>query len=175
MKKTTIATLLLTATVSTDAIADMPPTYNYNKDIRIGLEATSVGNYSLAQAFLEDALDAHESSPWYKAWFRPVLTKESREAAVEALYEVYWETGQHDKLFDHIQTYNPMPSNLITRVVDRERVNQVYSEHLDWYCQMLDRHNRYYDAQACWNKIAHSEESKASIRAAEFYEVILGD
>lgn len=173
MKQLTVAGVLLAALACSPVQAEVTPTYNYNKDVRIGLEAASLGKYSLAQAFLEEALQADASQPWYKAWFKPVLTEESKNAAVKALYEVYWETGQHDRLFDHIHTYNPMPGAFVRLITDSEEINTIYREQLTWYCQMLDKHKHFNDAQECWNAIANSEKSRSSILASEFYEVVL--
>lgn len=151
---------------------NVSPYFNYNKDVSIGLEAESIGNYSLARDFLEHALEK-DNAYRAKVVFEddPVLTDKSRQAALEALSRIYYSTGDLKSLYEHLHEYWRVSDLAGVPWVSENELKGNYEYHLNWYCRLLDDQERFSDAQACWAQLGNVTRAAASIRAFEMQEV----
>lgn len=168
-----LAVCISTATGCANNSSPAPtPTYDYNTDVRVGLEAATIGNWSLARTFLESALKADERAQDGGLVDPKVrLSHAAREDAAETLARTYYEQGDRSSLFDLLQKYWPLERGWIESESHRsERLaNQRYQYR--WYCQLLDDRDRFSEAQACWNKVGYPDRARASIRAMEMQDV----
>lgn len=148
------------------------PDYSFQKDVSIGLEAESIGNWSLARAFLERGLemdDRYRDQVLFED--QPILDEAARNQAIEALARIYYEQRELDLLFEHLHRYWQVADLRSVPWVPGEVIEKNKEVHLTWYCRLLDDHNRFSEAQACWAKVGDEEKSRASIRAFELQEV----
>lgn len=151
---------------------NVSPTFDYNTDVSIGLEAESIGNYSLARDFLEHALEKDNA---YRAEVvfehDPVLSDERRQEALEALSRIYYSTGDLDSLYEHLHEYWRVSDLAGIPWISGQELQGNYEYHLNWYCRLLDDQERFSDAQACWAHLGNATRAAASIRAFEMQEV----
>lgn len=151
---------------------NVSPSFSYNKDVSIGLEAESIGNYSLARNFLERALEednAYRGEVVFED--NPVLSDDSRRDALEALSRIYYNTGDLDSLYEHLHEYWRVSDLAGIPWVSEQELTGNYEYHLNWYCRLLDDQERFSDAQACWSQLGNATRAAASIRAFEMQEV----
>lgn len=151
---------------------NVSPSFDYNKDVSIGLEAESIGNYSLARDFLERALEKDRSYRERVVFENnPVLSDDSRQDALEALSRIYYSTGDIASLYDHLHEYWKVADLDGIPWFSGEEQHANYEYHLNWYCRLLDDQERFSDAQACWAKVGNVTRARSSIRAFEMQEV----
>lgn len=151
---------------------NVSPAFSYTKDVSIGLEAESIGNYSLARDFLERALEK-DNAYRERVVFEdnPVLSDGSRRDALEALSRIYYSTGDLESLYDHLHEYWKVSDLAGIPWFSEDEQSENYEYHLNWYCRLLDDQERFSDAQACWAQIGDATRARASIRAFEMQEV----
>lgn len=169
-----IAASILQGCATQSDTQNISPHFNYNKDVKIGLEAESIGNWALARDFLERALqkdDQYRINTVYED--DPVLTEEVREDAIFALSRIYYTTGDKDALYKHLHQYWKVDGFESIPWVSEEQEQANLRYHLTWYCRLLDDHDRFSEAQACWAKLGNDERARASIRAFELKEVFV--
>lgn len=148
------------------------PTYDYSTDVRVGLEAESIGNWSLARSFLEEALTSdHIARAGGLGNSAGELRHEHRMEAARALARIYFEQGETGQLYEHLHSYWPVKTGMAGFLQDEDEREEHLAYHLRWYCKLLDVQQRYADAQACWNKLGEDELSRAAIRAMEMQDV----
>lgn len=171
-----LCTSLLAATLLAGCASpntqNISPTFDYNKDVRVGLEAESIGNWSLARSFLEDALtkdDEYRNATVFDN--EEVLSDKRRDEALRALSRIYYTTGDLNALYEHLHKYWRVSDLQSIPWVSETEERRRYEYHLSWYCRLLDDKERFSEAQACWNRLGNSVRSAASIRAYELQEV----
>lgn len=165
------ASVVLSGCAATNG-QNVSPSFNYNKDVSIALEAESIGNYALARDFLEYALE--QDNEYREAVVfedQPVLTDKKRQAALEALSRIYYTTGDLDALYEHLHRYWVVSDLNSIPWIDREQEHEHYEYHLNWYCRLLDDQERFSEAQSCWARLGNETRAQASIRAFELQEV----
>lgn len=164
------AAIALAGCASTET--DISPDYSYAKDVRIGLEAESIGNWPLARTFLEKALEQdtqHRIASLFDD--ERVLSDDTRQDAMRALSRIYYEQKDLDALYSHLHRYWRVEDLSSVPWVSEAEEQRNLRYHMTWYCQLLDDHNRFSEAQACWAKIGENKKAEASIRAFELKEV----
>lgn len=167
-----LSAALLSAGCAVEKTHNISPSYSYEKDASIGLEAESIGNYSLARSFLETALekdDEYRVRTVYED--NPVLSDGTRAEALSALSRIYYRTGDIDALYDHLHRYWKVTDLHAVPWVSEAEERANYEYHLNWYCRLLDDQERFSEAQACWAKLGNQTRAEASIRAFELQEV----
>ena len=175
MIRKAIVPLVAAVVMAGCAVSDtqnVSPSFNFNKDVRVGLEAESIGNWSLARSFLEHALkkdDDYRDSATFED--QRVLTDENREQALRALSRIYYTTGDLGALYAHLHQYWQVSDLQSVPWISSEQEKERYEYHLSWYCRLLDDQERFSEAQACWNRLGNRTRASASIRAYELQEV----